>query len=253
MTFPTVSILSTNITSTSYTEVVEQTISWAKRGESRSIYAANVHMLMEASDSPEFQAIVNNADIVTPDGMPLVWVMRRKGIKSQQRVYGPTLMLHLLAAAASENISVGLLGSTVEVLNKLATRCKEQYPGLNIALQIAPPFRSLTNIEDRELVQRVNSSGVKLLFVGLGCPKQEYWIASHRAIIHSVMVGVGAAFDFHAGVIPQAPGWMQRAGLEWLFRFIQEPRRLWKRYLWNNPRFMVLLLGELIKEKWERG
>ena len=245
-------ILFSHIDITSYSEASNQIIEWAKKGESRSIYAANVHMLMEALDSPEFRAIVNNADMVTPDGMPLVWAMRRKGIKDQQRVYGPTLMLHLLAAAGSENIPVGLFGSSEEVLNRLAVRCKEQYPRLNIALQIAPPFHPLTDIEDRELVQQINDSGVRLLFVGLGCPKQEYWIAEHRGIITSVMVGVGAAFDFHAGVIPQAPAWMQRAGLEWLFRLIREPRRLWKRYLWNNPRFMVLLFGELLKEKWKR-
>jgi len=210
-------------------------------------------MLMEAYDSHEFQAIINNADIVTPDGMPLVWTLRMKGYKDQQRVYGPSLMLHLLAAAANENIPVGLLGSTEEVLNKLAARCKEQFPGLNIVLQISPPFHPLTDVEDRELVKHINDSGVRLLFVGLGCPKQEYWIANHRGIIYSVMVGVGVAFNFHAGIVSQAPGWMQRAGLEWLFRFFQEPRRLWKRYLFNNPRFMVLLIGELIKEKWKGG
>jgi N-acetylglucosaminyldiphosphoundecaprenol N-acetyl-beta-D-mannosaminyltransferase len=252
MTHTFVPILSTHVSTTSYSEVVELAIPWAKKGESRSIYAANVHMLMEAHDSPEFRAIVNKTDIVTPDGMPLVWAMHMKGIKNQQRVYGPTLMLHLLATAAKEQISVGLVGSTEEVLNILSVRFREQYPGLNIALQIAPPFRPLTDDEDKKMVQQINGSGVHLLFVGLGCPKQEYWIASHQDFIHSVMVGVGAAFDFHAGMVTQAPGWMQRAGLEWLFRLMQEPRRLWKRYLRNNPRFMLLLFGELIKERWKR-
>jgi N-acetylglucosaminyldiphosphoundecaprenol N-acetyl-beta-D-mannosaminyltransferase len=245
-------IISIDVDPISYSEAVTRIIGWVNGGESRSVFAANVHMLMEAHDSLEFQSVVNHADMVTPDGMPLVWAMRMKGIKNQHRIYGPTLMLHLLAAAAKEHISVGLLGSTEEVLTKLSVRFKEQYPGLNIALQIAPPFRPFSDDEDKKMVQQISGSGVHLLFVGLGCPKQEYWIDEHRGIIQSVMVGVGAAFDFHAGIVPQAPNWMQRVGLEWLFRLIQEPRRLWKRYLRNNPRFMALLFGELIKERWKR-
>jgi N-acetylglucosaminyldiphosphoundecaprenol N-acetyl-beta-D-mannosaminyltransferase len=251
MILKTVRVLSSNITATSYSEVANSMLLWTRRKESRSIYAANVHMLMEAHDSPEFQAMVNNADIVTPDGMPLVWAMRQKGRKNQQRVYGPTLMLHLLGAVAREKIPVGLFGSTEEVLNKLAVRLQDQYPGLIIALKIAPPFRSPTEAEDKKLVRQINDSGARLLFVGLGCPKQERWIAGHRGEVHAVMVGVGAAFDFHTGTIPQAPVWMQKAGLEWLFRVLREPRRLWKRYFWNNPRFIALLMGEWIKEKWK--
>jgi len=228
---------------------VDSVINWANRSESRSVYAANVHMVMEAYDHADFRQIMNAADMVTPDGMPLVWALRLKGIKHQQRVYGPTLMLEILASAAKEGIPVGFLGSTKDVLKKLTEKMMVRFPGLIVGTKIAPPFRMLTLAEDQEIIQQVNDSGVKILFVGLGCPKQEYWMAEHRGKIKAVMVGVGAAFNFHAGMVHQAPVWMQKSGLEWLFRLIQEPRRLWKRYLVNNPRFVILILIELLHER----
>lgn len=222
-------------------------LQWAQNSDSRYICIANVHMVMEAYDSPAFKEIVNNADLVTPDGMPLVWMMRLKGQRDQQRVYGPTLMLHVLEAAARENISVGFYGGEPTVVESLVRRMQARYGGLTVAFLASPPFRELTSGEDAEVIKQINESGARILFVGLGCPKQEIWMAKHRGKIQAVMLGVGAAFDFHAGTKPQAPVWMQRIGLEWLFRFISEPRRLWKRYLIHNPRFVFLAITDLLR------
>lgn len=242
-------LLGMKLDTTSYSQAVFQIIAWTKMEESRSVFAANVHMAMEAHDSQAFCNIVNTADMVTPDGMPLVWALRHKGYPHQERVYGPTLMLKLLDAAAKEGIPVGFIGSTDEILHKLTEKMTARFPGLIVAIQTAPPFRPLSTEEDQRIIKEIKDSGVKILFVSLGCPKQEQWIAGHYGKIHAVMVGVGAAFAFHAGIIPQAPNWIQKMGLEWLFRLNQEPHRLWKRYAFTNPRFIFLILRELILEK----
>lgn len=242
-------ILGSSICTTSYPEAVEQIIGWAAAGESRSVYAANVHMLMEAHDHLDMQVCVNTADLVTPDGMPLVWMLRAKGVKGQQRVYGPTLMLEVLRAAEKQGIPVSFLGSTNDILKALITRMLEEFPRLQITTSHALPFRNLTAVEDDDLCALVNSEGAHILFIALGCPKQERWIAAHKGKINAVMIGVGAAFAFHAGIVEQAPVWMQKAGLEWFFRLTREPGRLWRRYLWNNPRFVVLSITELLREK----
>jgi len=172
-------------------------------------------------------------------------MLRLKGYKDQQRVYGPTLMLHVLKMAAREKIPIGFYGGDVKTLELLVERMQTQFSGLNVSYSYSPPFRQLSSAEDKDVVKRIQEAGVRILFVGLGCPKQECWMAEHRDRISSVMVGVGAAFDFHAGVISQAPSWMQKLGLEWLYRLIREPKRLWKRYLVHNPRFMILALMDL--------
>lgn len=221
-------------------------LGFAFYGESRYICCANVHTVMEAYDSPEFASVINSADLVTPDGMPLVWMMRLKGERKQTRVYGPTLMLHVLETAAQEGIPVGFYGGKTEVLELLVRQMQARYEGLNVVYAFSPPFRELNPQEQDEIVQSINQLGVRILFVGLGCPKQELWMAKHRGKVQAVMLGVGAAFDIHAGSKPQAPGWMQRLGLEWLFRFFTEPRRLWRRYLYHNPRFIVLAIADLL-------
>jgi N-acetylglucosaminyldiphosphoundecaprenol N-acetyl-beta-D-mannosaminyltransferase len=184
--------------------------------------------------------------MITPDGMPLVWMLRLKGHKRQPRVYGPTLMLHILEMAAWEQIPVGFYGGRTSVLEMLTQRMQERFPGLQVAYAFSPPFRELTSDEDDGICQAIHASGTRILFVGLGCPKQERWIAAHSDRIPVVMLGVGAAFDFHAGVIQQAPTWVQKIGLEWLYRFSQEPGRLWKRYLIHNPRFIMLAIADLL-------
>lgn len=240
-------ILKTNIDPTSYTSTVSQIVTWASCAESRYVCCANVHMVMEAHDSPAFGQVVNSADLVTPDGVPLVWLMRMRGIPKQERVYGPTLMLKVLEAAEANAIPVGFVGGRVEVLARLVQRMKELFPNLKIACSISPPFSAISKEEDEKIVDLVRASGARILFLGLGCPKQEQWMYNHRDRIQAVMIGVGAAFDFHAGTLKQAPIWMQKAGLEWFFRFIHEPARLWKRYLYHNPRFVILSVLEQIR------
>jgi N-acetylglucosaminyldiphosphoundecaprenol N-acetyl-beta-D-mannosaminyltransferase len=201
---------------------------------------------MEAHDVPEFRRILRRADMITPDGMPLVWILRLKGAKNQQRVYGPNFMLHVLEMATCKTIPVGFYGGEPNTLHKLVERMKSAYPGLKVDYAFSPPFRVLSESELDEIRQGIVKSGVRILLVGLGCPRQERWIDAQRGVIPAVMIGVGAAFDFHAGLKPQAPAWMQKLGLEWLFRLLTEPRRLWKRYLYSVPRFIVLAAADLL-------
>lgn len=240
------SVVKVNVSLTSYDLAVEQVSSWAKAHESRYVCAANVHMIMEAFDSPRFRQMVNQADLVTPDGMPLVWMLRLKGFRTQGRVYGPTLMLYILESAAECGIPVGFYGGAPEVLDALTKRMQFRYPKLNVTYSFSPDYRDLNPDEDRSVLENINQSGAQILFVGLGCPKQERWMADHRDRVQSVMIGVGAGFDFHAGMKQQAPAWMQRIGFEWLFRLAIEPCRLWRRYLYNNPRFICLAIADLL-------
>ena len=242
----TPTILGNQVHPTLYHSATAQIAEWAKNNRSRYVCAANVHGVMEAWDDPGFRDVLNAADLVTPDGMPLVWTLRLKGYKAQERVYGPTLMLHTLEMAAAEGIPVGFYGGRPEILEVLIKNMKKKYPGLNVVYAHSPPFRQLTPGEDIGICQEIQDSGLRILYVGLGCPKQERWMADHKNRIQAVMLGVGAAFDFHAGAVSQAPPWMQKNGLEWLYRLTQEPGRLWKRYLWNNPRFVVLSLFDFM-------
>lgn len=239
-------ILGMRVDPTSYQDATAKILSWAERGESRYVCVANVHMVMEAYDDPRFRRMVNESDLVTPDGMPLVWMMRLLGKKGQERVYGPELTLRVLEAAAEKGIPVGFYGSSPEVLENLVNNLRRRYTGLRVVYAHSPPYRELSAQEEEEVVRSIRESGAKILFVGLGCPKQERWMANHKGKIDAVMVGVGAAFDFHAGRVRQAPPWMQRMGLEWLFRLLMEPRRLWKRYAKHNPRFVALAALQLI-------
>ena len=239
-------LLLNKVNATSYVAAAKMVVDWAGNAESRYVCIANVHVLMEAYDSPDFRSVLNHADLVTPDGVPLVWLMRLKGERAQQRVYGPTLMLCVLEAAAQHGVPVGFYGGRPDVLRSLVKRMQERFDGLNAAFAVSPPFAAMSNKEDADLVEQINRSGIRILFVGLGCPKQEIWMAQHRGRVNAVMLGVGAAFDFHAGVKPQAPPWMQGIGLEWLFRLSTEPGRLWKRYLYHNPRFVALAIADLL-------
>ena len=239
------SILGMRADATSYTAASSQVLAWARAGESRYVAVATVNNVMEAYDSPAFRAIMNAADLVTPDGMPLVWGLRLLGIRAAARVYGPDLTPHLLEAAERERIPVGFYGATDAVLEKLLRAVRNRYPSLRVAYAWAPPFRALGREEDLAATTLINDSGARILFVGLSTPKQERWMAAHRGRVEAVMLGVGAAFDFLAGTKRQAPRWMMRVGLEWLFRLASEPRRLALRYLKHNPRFLILFLMQL--------
>lgn len=239
-------VIDINVSETSYEDATRQIQYWAQAGESRVVYATSVHGTMEAHDVIEFRDILNRADLITPDGTPLVWMLRLKGVRNQQRVYGPTLMLHVLEMAAREKIAIGFYGGEQSVLETLIKRMKTVFPGLQIIYAFSPPFRILSEQESVQIRQEITRSDVRILFVGLGCPRQEKWIDSQRGFIPAVMIGVGAAFDFHAGLKPQAPAWMQKIGLEWSFRLLTEPRRLWRRYLYHIPRFIVLAVADLL-------
>lgn len=239
-------ILRMRVDYTSYRDAAQRIVDWAKSRRSMYVCAANVHMNMEVWDSNRFASVVNNAALVTPDGMPLVWALRALGVKQASRVYGPTLSLYVCEAAALNNIPIALYGGTAESLKDFVGFLHQQFPNIQIVCQIAPPFRSLTADEDEQYTRQIIQSGAQILFVGIGCPKQEYWMAEHQDRIPAIMLGVGAAFDFHSGRVKQAPPYLQKLGLEWAFRLYKEPRRLWKRYVYNNPRFIILFLCQWI-------
>ncbi len=239
-------VCGTRVDAVSYQDVIAQVTAWAQRSESRSVCCANVHMVMEAFDSPAYRAILDRADLVTPDGMPLVWALRLLGLKGAQRTYGPDLTTLLLAEAERQGIPVGFHGASRGVLGQLILNVRRRYPALRIVYHYSPPFRKLNKLERELQIAVIHDSGARLLFVGLGCPKQERWVIDHRDRIPAVMLAVGAAFDFLAGATPQAPRWMMAAGLEWLFRLATEPGRLWLRYFRHNPRFIGHFLMQLL-------
>lgn len=245
------SIIGMRVDVGTYGSVVERLVAWAQEAapQGRYVCVANVHMAMEARDSADFRAVVNAADFVTSDGMPLVWMLRRLGQPRAERVYGPTLTLRVCEAAAELGIPVGFYGGSEQAVVGLRDELLARYPNLDVRYAFSPPFRSLTEEEDAAITESIRSSGARVLFVGLGCPKQERWMAAHKAALPLVQIGVGAAFDFHAGMVKQAPAWMQARGLEWLFRLAVEPRRLWRRYLLNNPRFVALATLQLLRER----
>jgi N-acetylglucosaminyldiphosphoundecaprenol N-acetyl-beta-D-mannosaminyltransferase len=246
-------ILGVRIDATSYDDAVGRVLAWASRRESRAVAIATVNNVMEAQDDPGFANVMRACDLVTPDGMPLVWGLRALGVRDATRVYGPNLMPKVLAAAAEAGVPVGFYGGTEDVLRRMLDRIAVQLPSLQVPFAFSPPFRTPTDAEDADTVQRLAASGCRVLFVGIGCPKQERWMVEHRPNLEVVMLGVGAAFDFYAGSKRQAPVWMQSAGLEWVFRLATEPRRQWKRYLRHNPRFVAMFGRQLGSAYLRRG
>jgi len=245
-------ILGTRIDATSYTQAWELVGEWILQSQWGYIVAANVHVVMSGVWDRTYQQAVNGATLVTSDGMPLVWALKALGVKKAQRVYGPDLMLAGCAWAAKSQIPIYLYGGSDQTLKQLQIQLQAQFPDLQIAGSHAPPFRAKFPPADPELLQdchRINASGAKIVFVGLGCPKQEFWLADYAPAISAVVLGVGAAFAFHSGQVKQAPRWMMGLGLEWLFRLSQEPLRLWQRYLINNPLFVILLAWQLLSRK----
>jgi len=239
-------ILGIGVDATSYADATARVMEWARAGESRMVCLGVVASVMEARESARYREALESADLVTADGMPLVWMLRGLGARRATRVYGPDLTLAILAAAEGAGIAVGFYGSSAEVLARLIANVRARFPGLEVAFQEAPPFREVAAAEDAESVRAMLGSGARILFVGLGGAKQDLWMAEHRGRVPMVMLGVGAAFDFLAGTKPQAPRWMQAAGFEWVFRLGTEPRRLWRRYLKHNPRFAWLAVKQMI-------
>jgi N-acetylglucosaminyldiphosphoundecaprenol N-acetyl-beta-D-mannosaminyltransferase len=230
------------------------TLDWIERiAQTRGrgyICVAAVHTVMACAEDPELRAAVLGADLTVPDGQPLVWALNALGHKLPGRVYGPELMDRACARAAGQNGQRFYLygGRNHGALAQLARNLRLRHPGLRIVGGHCPPFRPLTGAEEAQIAEEINRSGADVVWVGIGVPKQEKWMARMRSRLDAPMlVGVGAAFDFHAGLIPQAPDALQRLGLEWAFRLVQEPRRLWRRYLRYNPRFVIGFARQYIR------
>lgn len=242
-------LLGMRVDRTSYIAATKNVVRWAREGRSAMVCLGNVHMVMTTYDEPEFASVLEEADLVTHDGMPLVWAMRLLGHEGLERVYGPHLMHFVCQAAAKRGIPIGLYGGTPEVLADLVAALVLRHPGLEIPFQVSPPFRMMTKEEEDRDLKALRESGARILFVGIGCPKQELWIHRSRRRFAGPMLGVGQAFDIHSGHSRMAPRWLQNIGMEWAYRLCTEPRRLWRRYLHNNPRFLVLILMQLFAHR----
>jgi exopolysaccharide biosynthesis WecB/TagA/CpsF family protein len=223
----------------------------AARCRQRAVVSAfSVHALIEAASSRDLSLKANGFAMILPDGQPVRWALNwLHGARLKHNVRGSDLMWQLCRRCAAEGISIYFCGSTPETLAALAHQLRLAFPAIEIAGAESPPFRPLSLAEDTAVIDRINSSGARLVFIGLGSPKQDHFAAQHVAHIEAVQVCVGAAFDFHAGTKPTAPLWMQRRGLEWLFRLCHEPRRLWKRYLYTNTKFIAKLAAQLARER----
>ena len=218
------------------------------------VTAAAVNLVMSAQEDPEARVALLGATLAVPDGQPLVWALHALGHARATRVYGPDLMLGFCTRAARSGTPIYLYGGrTPEALVLLEERLSRRFPGLEIAGGFSPPFRALTDEEEERAIADINASGAAIVWVGTGQPKQEKWMYRMRPLLSaSLLVGVGAAFDFHAGLVPQAPTWMQRNGLEWTYRLVREPRRLWRRYARYNPRFVAGFLRQYLAHRRER-
>lgn len=247
------SVLGSHIDAVGWGDCLDRIFAWAARRESRYVCMCNVHSVVTARRDRAFGEVINAADLAPPDGAPVAWRLRALGYPRQQRICGPELMWKCCGRAAAERLPVFLYGGTANVLRRLSARLAREFPRMKIAGCYAPPFRDLTPEEDALVVRAINESGAAIVLVALGCPKQEAWIAGHRGRIRAVMIGVGAAFNFFAGVTARAPGWMRDAGLEWLHRLATEPRRLWRRYLVTNTLFIAYLAAEIAGGGRRRG
>ncbi|MCA9245770.1 MAG: WecB/TagA/CpsF family glycosyltransferase [Planctomycetales bacterium] len=236
------------VSATNYTEATDVICAAAAQRTPAVVSLHPVHAIIESVRNRELMEQVNRFEIIATDGQPVRWALNMlHGAGLEDRVYGPELMLRLCERAARDGISIFLYGSSTDVLSRLESQLNVKFPALEIAGSYSPPFRPLTAEEDGAVIQLINESGAGLVFIGLGCPKQDKFAAEHQGLIQGVQVCVGAAFDFHAGNKKTAPAWMQRHGLEWLFRLIQEPGRLWKRYLFTNSLFVIKLSAALLQ------
>ena len=238
-----VNVLGVKVSAINIPAALDVIDTWVHTGQQNYVTVTGVHGVMESQRNPKIRDIHNQAGLVTPDGMPLVWVSHLRGFKQVERVYGPDLMLALCKASEAHGYRHFFYGGNDGVADRLAERLRALYPQLQVVGTYSPPFRPLTADEDQAIVDQINQAKPDIVWIGLSTPKQELWMSSHLGRLNApVMIGVGAAFDFHAGLKRQAPAWMQKRGLEWLFRLVTEPRRLWKRYFLNNPSFIALII-----------
>lgn len=245
-----VSIISMNVdlvTRNSLDSVLDFLIN---KTSSSYVCLSNVHMCIECYDSQAFRDVVNAADLTLADGRPIYWAQKMLGYNDVEHIRGLDFVNLLLKYSSEKNLNIGLYGgSSDDVLNSVVRRIKSDFPNLNVVFSYSPPFRPLTKEEDINVCEQISSSKVDVLFVGIGCPKQEFWMADHSTKVSCMMIGVGAVFDFLSGEKKHAPLWMQNAGLEWLFRLGVEPKRLWKRYLRTNPRFIYYFILQFLFNK----
>ncbi len=244
---PKVDLFGVRISITDYEDATRRIIEAAKARESYAVSALAVHGLMESVNDPELRDLVNTIDLVTPDGQPVRWALNHfHDAALGDRVYGPDLTWHVLAAAEAERVPVYLYGSTEETGEAFAAAILGKHPAIEIVGVQPDRFREATEDEDLADIAEINESGAGVVLVGRGCPRQERWVAQHRGKVHASMLAVGAAFDFAAGNLATPPSWMQRAGLQWLHRLAQEPGRLWRRYLFTNSQFVWLAVRRAV-------
>jgi N-acetylglucosaminyldiphosphoundecaprenol N-acetyl-beta-D-mannosaminyltransferase len=230
----------------SWDEAVDRITGWAAGRESRYVSICDAHSIVRASRDAVHGRHIQAADMVTPDGWPVAWMLRRTVEATQQRINGPDLMWKLLERAERLGLKVFFYGTTVQTLAELKVRLLQAFPALQVVGMVAPPFRPLTSEEDTRDVELINASGAHLVMTGLGCPKEDCWMYEHRGRVQAVTLGIGAGIDFWAGHVRRAPLWMREHGLEWLFRVACEPRRLWRRYLVHNSLFVIGAVRQLV-------
>jgi N-acetylglucosaminyldiphosphoundecaprenol N-acetyl-beta-D-mannosaminyltransferase len=241
-----VNILGVGVSALALLNASRQIGSWVEARQEYYVNVCTVHTVMECQRDPELKKIVNRSGIATPDGMPLVWLCHYYGAKNVTRVYGPDLLLSVCADSTTKGYRHFFYGGAPGVANALAERLKQQFPEMIVAGAYSPPVLAVGQIERPKTISTINEANPDIVWVGLGTPKQDFWVARHRPLLNApVLVAVGAAFDFLTGRIPQAPPWMQRNGLEWLFRLATEPRRLAYRYLVYNPLFILYILAQI--------
>ena len=240
-------LLSIQVSTGRYPEFLDVIFRISESQPSTYVCVANVHMLAEAANDQAFATVVNNADIITPDGLPLTWALRLLYGVKQPRVAGMDLLPDMLERASATKKLVYFYGGTQQMLDHTSSYIASNYPNLKVAGMYSPPFRPITEAEIEDTVSQINASGAKIVFVVLGCPKQEKWMAAMRGRVNAVMIGIGGALPVMVGLQKRAPQWMQQSGFEWLYRLIQEPRRLFKRYFTTNLQFIFLLFTEWFK------
>ena len=233
-------ILKTNINVTNMSDTIKYIGGHLDDLRGKYICVSNVHTTVMSYENEEYRKIQNGAAMALPDGAPLSSYSRRKGYKQAQRVTGPDLMLELFAISKEKGYRHYFYGATEETLQSMKEVLERDYPGIQIAGMYAPPFRALTPQEDAQIVAKINESRPDFIWIGVGAPKQEEWMYQHMGQLQGVLIGVGAGFDYLAGYIKRAPRWMQRMSLEWLYRLLQDPKRLWRRYFTSNVKFICL-------------
>lgn len=249
----TVDIFGVDYTVTDYVDATERIMVAARANQSYAVSALAVHGLIESVNDDAFRAQVQSIDLVTPDGQPVRWAMNALyGTELAERVYGPDLTWYVIEAAAKEGIKIFLFGSTEEICELFAEAIRVRCDGAVVEFQ-SDRFRDPTPEEDQADIDRINQSGAGVVLVGRGCPRQEKWVADHRGKVDAAMLAVGAAFDYGAGSLEPPPAWMQRYGLQWLFRLKQEPGRLWRRYLLTNSQFVFLFAKAMVRSKLKRS